>query len=297
MTTDQRRATSMDEFVELQSGMAQEGMIDAIRNFRPTPTDVIISPFGKCGTTWLQQMVHTLRTGGDTDYDDISRVVPWIETAPLLGVDLDAPQKAPPRAFKSHLAWDQIPKGAKYLVSIRDPKDALVSMFHFMNGWFIEPGSVSIDEFALGPMTQRGQKRDYWHHLASWWRVRDQDNVLLLTYEGMVRNPQDTVRQIADFIGIFADAQLLQITMEHTSLDYMLTNKHQFDDRLMREMSESRLGLPGGSDSAKVRAGKIGARGELSPATGARLDDIWTQTIGEELGFASYDELASALAD
>ena len=60
--------------------------------FKPRPSDVIITPFGKCGTTWLQQMVHSLRSGGDLDFDDISRVVPWIETAYGLGLDLDAPR-------------------------------------------------------------------------------------------------------------------------------------------------------------------------------------------------------------
>ena len=50
--------------------------------FRPRPTDVVISPYSKSGTTWMQQIVHGLRTRGDMDFDDISRVVPWIETAP-----------------------------------------------------------------------------------------------------------------------------------------------------------------------------------------------------------------------
>jgi hypothetical protein len=49
--------------------------------FVARPSDVIIASYAKCVTTWLQQMVHSLRTGGDLDFDDISRVVPWIETA------------------------------------------------------------------------------------------------------------------------------------------------------------------------------------------------------------------------
>ena len=41
-------------------------------------------------TTWIQQIVHMLRSGGDMDFDDISRVSPWIEVAFALGGDLDA---------------------------------------------------------------------------------------------------------------------------------------------------------------------------------------------------------------
>src|SRR5580658_135289 len=143
------RARGLDEMHQIQRRMFEPQDIGAgLAAYRPRPTDVIISPFAKCGTTWLQQTFHTLRTGGDMDFDDISRVVPWIETAKIVDIDLEAPQRAEPRGFKSHLAYDAIPKGAKYVVSFRDPKDALVSMYRFMEGWFIEPGAVAIEDFA-----------------------------------------------------------------------------------------------------------------------------------------------------
>ena len=140
------RARSMAEMGKIQMRMAAPAeFTDAIKDFRPRPTDVVIAPFGKCGTTWLQQTFHTLRTRGDMDFDDISRVVPWIETAVTLGLDLDAPQRAEPRGFKSHLSYDEVPKGARYIVAVREPKDALVSLYRFMEGWFIEPGTISAE--------------------------------------------------------------------------------------------------------------------------------------------------------
>ena len=139
-----RRARSLEEMDELDARMGELDMAAAIADYRPRPGDVIISPYAKCGTTWLQQTFHTLRTGGDMDFDDISRVVPWIETSRLLEIDLEAPQRADPRGFKSHLAWDEIPKGARYVVSQREPKDALVSMHRFMEGWMLEPGAVGV---------------------------------------------------------------------------------------------------------------------------------------------------------
>ncbi len=39
-------------------------------SYQAQPTDLFISPFAKCGTTWLQQIVHGLRTGGAMDFDD-----------------------------------------------------------------------------------------------------------------------------------------------------------------------------------------------------------------------------------
>ena len=105
MTETRHRARSMDEFREGQRAFGEAAMAarEAAPPFVPRPTDVIISPYGKCGTTMLQQGFHTLRTRGDTDFDDISRVVPWLEMSPLLGINLNAEQRANPRSRSAKL--------------------------------------------------------------------------------------------------------------------------------------------------------------------------------------------------
>jgi hypothetical protein len=295
--TTRTRPKTFAEVGALSARMSSpEGIAKGLA-FRPEPTDVIITPYGKCGTTWIQQVFHGLRTRGDMDFDDISRVVPWIETAHELGLDLDAPQRGQPRGYKSHLSYDVVPKGARYIVSIRDPKDALVSSFRFMEGWWFETGSVPIETFARVAYMRRGGKRDYWHHLLSWWEQRDNPNVLMLCYEHMNRDLATTVRRIAAFAGIPLDAELFEIVMRQSSLDFMLAHKNRFDDFLMRQRSETVGGLPTGSDSSKVRKGKVGEHQyELPPEISAELDDIWRQEIESKLGFASYAALTDALA-
>src|SRR5262245_35199260 len=194
---------------------AGEGM-GTVPAFEPRPSDVVIAPFAKCGTTWLQQVVHGLRTRGDMDFDDISRVVPWIETSRDLGLHLEAAQRGHPRAFNSHLSWDLVPKGARYVVSIRDPKDVLVSLYRFMEGWFFEPGTVSIAEFARGRFLLRSDGRDYWTHLRSWWEQRRDANVLLLCYEHMHLDLESTIRRVAAFADIALDDELLRLVMRQS---------------------------------------------------------------------------------
>lgn len=280
----------MEEVAEIARRVSpREEIFASVRNFRPLPTDVIISPFAKCGTTWLQQTFHCLRTKGDMDFDDISRVVPWIETSAALGLDLDAPQRGQPRGFKSHLAYDFIPKGARYVVCFRDPKDAILSLYRFTEGWWFEPGSISLADYVKTKLAERGERRDYWHHLISWWEQRDNASVLLFSYEHMSAEPAEHVRRLAAFCGIPLSDALLALTLERSSLAFMLKHKDRFDDKLMREMSESAGGLPAGSDSAKVRRGEVGAASrEMTEDIKALLDEAWRQTITPKLGFPDY---------
>jgi hypothetical protein len=299
MKTDvKHRARSMEEFRDGQRefGKAAIAAREAAPPFLARPTDVIISPYGKCGTTLLQQMFHTLRTGGDSDFDDISRVVPWIEMSPLLGLDLNAEQRANPRGFKSHLSYTQVPKGARYVISVRDPRDSFVSMYRFMEGWFFEPGAISMEEFFAGWSRGGGAEGEgYWSHILSWWAVRDRPDVLIFAYENVVRDRAAHVRRLAEFAGIPLDDDLLALTVERTSRDYMLANKHRFDDFMMRGLSEAAGGLPPGSDSAKVRAGSSYRRAELTPALAEEMDRIWAKTITPVLGFRDFAELEAAL--
>jgi hypothetical protein len=291
------RARSMAELGALNARLGSvEETEQSIRDYRPQPTDVIISPAGKCGTTWLQQTFHTLRTRGDMDFDDISRVVPWIETARSLSLDINAPQRAEPRGFKSHLAYERLPKGARYVVSLRNPKDALVSMYRFMEGWFLEPGAVPIAEFAKGALVERKDGSGYWRHLISWWGQRDNPDVLLLSYEHMTADPKTNVRRLAAFCGLPLDHALLALTLERSSLPYMLAHKDRFDDAMMRRLSEEKAGLPSGGDSAKVRKGGVGGHAsELPPEVDAAVDAMWAKVVTPTLGFADYGELEAAL--
>lgn len=296
MSQTKRRAITLAEMNECRSKLISPEEFLAGLRFVPKPDDIIISPYAKCGTTWTQQIVHTLRTRGDMDFEDISCVVPWIETSVPLQIDLNAPQKARPRAFKSHLNWDLVPKGARYIVPLRDPRDAIVSMFKFMEGWFLEPGTVDVNEFAMAELQDIENGRDYYSHLLSWWPRRDDEDALILSYEAMLIDPQHTIKRIADFISVPLDDELLKLTLKHSSIDFMLAHKNQFDDVPMRRLSEERSDLPTGSDSAKVRQGKTGShRLELNEDVMAEMDIIWGRKIEPVTGHADYHQMVSAL--
>lgn len=289
------RATDLDGLWSLMGRLFPHEVED-YDGFVPRPTDVIISPFAKCGTTWLQQMVHSIRTGGDDDFEDIYEVVPWISVATQLGLDLDADQRAEPRAFKSHRTWDDVPAGCRYIVSLRDPKDAVVSLFRFLEGWLFEPGAISLDDFVGARLEDTDGVGTYWHHTTSWLSQRDNPDVLLLTFDEMTQDLPGVVRRVARFIGAPTAPDRLAVAVRQSSFSYMSSHAGPFEEPLLTAWSIEHLDLPADSTTSKVRTGQVGAnRRQLRPTTAARIDELWTRTVGPATGFTSYAALVEGL--
>ena len=227
MNTDQTSLpTTPDELDALFAKMFKKESREYGLAFQPRPSDIVIAPFAKCGTTWLQQIAHGLRTRGSMDFEEISNVTPWIELAFDLGIDLDAVQVAEPRVFKSHLSWHDVPKNARYIVSFRAPSDAFISVYRFFEGFMFEPGTIDLDTFFRwrNPPEKMGE-RGYWHHLASWWEQRNNPDVLLLCYEDMVADLPNTVRRVAAFMDIPLDGELFACVERQASRKFMLEHK------------------------------------------------------------------------
>ncbi len=292
------RARSFAELVQVlpKTGPSQE-QISASKPYNPQSGDVIITPFGKCGTTMMQQMFHQLRMaphGGDMNFDDISRVVPWIETAPELELDINAEQRAKPRGFKSHLHYEGLPLGLRYVVTLRPPDEALVSLYHFFSGWFFEPGTISIEEFVPVWLWERPDRPNYYTHLLSWWARRDTPDTLLMDYRAVLKNKRDAIRRLADFCDIAADQAAIDLVENRTSRDFMMEHKAPFADPMMRRMTFEKANLPMDSDSAKIRA-KDAERVPLPKSVFDQLDAIWAEQVEPVTGHSNYASLVAAL--
>ncbi len=224
-------------------------------NFTPRATDIFISTAPKAGTTWCMQICHTLRTAGHMDFDEITCVVPWDEAAGTTGQDLDAEQIANPRLFKSHCTYDQITKGARYIYVARNPSDCLVSFYHFIVPYFgYSEDDISFEDFA-SIFFFKGQSShgSIFPHLLSWWKERENPNVLWLFFEDLKEDLPACVRKIADFMHIPLTAELEGIVLEKASFRYMREHASQFDDHFVRNAAYAHLQL---TDSEGFKVGK-----------------------------------------
>jgi len=293
------RATTLEELETILGKFWDEAAAERGLAFKPQPSDIIIAPYTKCGTTWLQQIAHGLRTRGSMDFDEISAVTPWIEVAYDVGWDLEAPQVAEPRLFKSHVSWHDIPKGCRYIVSFRHYHDAIVSFYRFFEGWFFEPGSISLE--TLIPWRWPREELDsqgYWYHLSSWWEQRHNKNILLLCYEDMKADLPGTVQKIARFMGIPLDDALLDVVIRQSSREFMLAHRNQFDTHHIVQAGGKRVGLPPPIDTNKVTPGTSNeTRYQLSPALKNMLDDIWREQMAPRFGLESYEDLRQSVRE
>lgn len=291
-----QRATSIPEFAEKMSRMRSSGGLSYAAAFRPRPDDVLIATYPKAGTTWMQQIVHGLRTGGDMDFDEISIAVPWIELAYDMGLDLEAEQAARPRAFKTHYNGDNAPGGCKVIFIVRDPLDTMVSFYNFMNGWFIEPGSISMHEFAEHLLTREYLSGSYWSHLLTWWPKLKDSDCLSLAFEDMKEDLPAAVARVAEFLELDSDADVIEIATRQASFEFMKQHERQFDDHPTAIARNADCGLPADAGSTKVGSGEVGGhKAVMEPATRALLDARWREIIELALGFEGYDDLREAL--
>ncbi|MCP4176584.1 MAG: sulfotransferase domain-containing protein [bacterium] len=295
LSTKLHRASTIAELFKCHMSFISDESMKCALSFTPKDGDIFISPYPKCGTTWIQQIIHGLRTGGSMDFNEINEVIPWLEISHDIGIDLDQHKPTLPRVFKSHLAWENIPKkNCKYICLTRNPKDVLVSFYKFIEGWWFEPGAISIELFTKAFFING--RETYWTHLASWWPHRNDPNVLMFSYEELKEKLPEYIHIISDFIGCKMDQDLFDLILKQSSIKFMHKHKSKFDEHLTRNTRDKPMGLPAGGNSMKIRNGNIGDyKTELPKNIQSELDDIWHKQIESKFNLISYEALIKEL--
>ncbi len=240
-----------------------------LAHFSARPSDVLITTAPKAGTTWMQQILHQLRTQGDADFDSIFEVVPWLEM-PRAGVPwtetLAQYERIPnPRVFKTHCTYPQTPGTdlARILLTVRDPRDCCVSFFHHVNGMNLEliPGAPSNMRFdTMQQCVDRFLSFGAWYrNVASWWPHRDDPNVLMLRYQDINADLPAAIDRIVTFLGWTLTAEGRARSIEHASFAWMKAHADKFT-------RFSKDGPSSFKDGTFIRKGKVGGHeSELTP--------------------------------
>lgn len=236
-----------------------------LAHFQALETDVLITTAPKAGTTWMQQILYQMRSGGDTDFDNIDTVVPWLE---LPRKDkswrqvLDDYDSLPrPRLFKTHCTAEQTPGigTASIILTVRDPRDCCVSFYHHLMNMtdsardmagHQRPASFTahVDNWL--------ESAAWFRNVKSWWPYRDHEKVLLLRYKDLKRDLGEVVDQIAAFLDWELNPEQKANVLKYSSFDWMKAHDEKFSGQT--ESGEASF-KPG----RFIRQGKVGAYKEL----------------------------------
>jgi hypothetical protein len=239
-----------------------------LANFEPRRSDVLITTAPKAGTTWMQQILHQLRSGGDDTFQSINDVVPWLEKP---NEQQDWQQRlqqfealANPRVFKTHCTAEQTPgiDTVKIILSSRDPRDCCVSMYHHIMNMTDAtrqqadiPLPASFDEY----VEQWLAFGAWYRNIKSWWPYHDHSNVLWLRYQDMKHDIANSMEQIIDFLDWQVTAEQKARALEYSSFAWM----KQHDDRFSRQHASSE---PVFKPGKFIREGRVGSHQQLMQA-------------------------------
>ncbi|MFQ6652142.1 hypothetical protein Gotur_024140 [Gossypium turneri] len=223
-TLPRSKGWSLDQLLQYQGfwlptfGIRGSMLIDD--QFNPRPTDIIIATSPKCGTTWLRALVFSIINRNSFDFSDHPLrkanprdLVHFLEvhirgdgsTASIDGLPS-------PRLLSTHLPYSLFPEcmtdntsTCRFVYICRDPKDILVSKWHFANK--LRPKGVAplsleeaFDWFCKG-VSHYGP---FWDHVLGYWKASLElpKKVLCLKYEDVKKEPLGCVRKVANFLGV-----------------------------------------------------------------------------------------------
>ena len=202
----------------------------------PRREDVFVVTQMRCGTTWMQQLVHQIVTHGRGEFDGgqghLYATSPWIDAINSVSIDNAPLVGAPPtRIIKSHLPTDICPYNelARYIYVTRHPVSCFASIVDYnrtLMGPFMPPVQVYADWFCSDRM--------YWSpwpkHVAGWWDwASSRTNVLFVHFEEMKENFDAVTDRVARFLGVTLTPAEQKLVAQACSFHYMREHEEWFE--------------------------------------------------------------------
>ncbi|KAI1294876.1 Sulfotransferase 1E1 [Halotydeus destructor] len=205
--------------------------------------DIFIVSYPKTGATWTKQIVTLLLNNGSIGHDD--NIQDTWKLCPYFDFSMKKVKSLKrPNAVHAHLPMSYVPwnPNTKYIIVIRNPKDTAISYyfhllkFHTRNPDFV--GNLTM-RVAIDAAYNRSANIQYGNYF-DWYKralpFLDLPNVHLVVYEEMKVNPVAGIRDIAEFLEVSLDDDLLDAILRKSSLKHMKTIvTNGFDGEFVRK--------------------------------------------------------------
>ncbi|XP_052224908.1 sulfotransferase 1C4-like [Dreissena polymorpha] len=186
-----------------------------------------------------------------------------------------------PRLIKSHLHYHVLPPAlfkskCKKIYVMRNPKDVFVSGLMLTKYLKLAAPDKSPEEFLETWLQDEEYATPWWRHVRDFWLHRDDPTILWLTYEHMVKDLPEAIRQIASHLDVKVTEKDVATLTEHCSFSNMKQNP---------STNASWIGENSYVDKqfgGHIRKGRVGNWKEhLSEAAGNTIDAMVEDKLGD----------------
>jgi len=192
---------------------AQPGMSLKVR-----PDDTFLVSYPKSGNTWMRFLIaNLLQQNPPVGLLEADCLIPSVDAKSKKFFD----DMKSPRVIKSHFSF--IPAYKRVIYVVRDPRDVVMSQYHYQIKRGVLEGDASLDSFVQrflkGEVCPYGSWGD---NVGSWTATRrDDPSFLLLRYEDMLADVTSGAAKIYNFLGFGQDTNRIAVAVERSSLENM----------------------------------------------------------------------------
>lgn len=186
-----------------------------------------------------------------------------------------------PRHLSVHTPFSHTPidPRARYIYVARNPRDTCVSYFHFTKEGI--GGSnyqdATFDQYFLSFIQGHVPYGDFFDHVKGWWDHRHDPNVLFLTYEDMMADPENAILQVASFISTETFDYKKLLTENENEMLKKITRNTTFD--MMKDMK------------VVIKAASTSSCGDPLLDSGVKVNFFRKGIVGDWINYFSLQQL------
>lgn len=251
---------------------AARRLVIGLRHRGLAEQDVFLASYPKSGNTWLRHLVTYLVTREETDWQDR-----LLTLTHRVGKHPSLPKLTPDggRLIKTHELYR--PEYRRAIVLLRDGRDVAVSEYHWVRDYVGRAAKdLTFEEFLDAFLHGGTNAFGLWHkHAASWvdGPAKHGADVHLVRYEDLKRDPAGRLREIAGYLKLGADDELIDAALANGSVEAM---------RAKEQAYWAARGEPNKTFVRKAKAG--GWRDVFTP----ELHDRFLRVAGDALAKCGY---------
>jgi len=242
------------------------------RNLRPG--DVFVASYPRSGNTWLRFMLYEILVGQSSSFTNVHQLVPDIgmqdKALPVLGNQ--------GRLIKTHEPYRPQYRKAIYLV--RDARDVALSEFAYQKALGLAGDNFEayLPRFLGGEVNPFGS---WTAHVDSWVSAKDRGDaeVLLVRFDEMRAEPEDSLAEMMNFLGVPAERETIRRAVNNNSVEKM-RDKEKVNPQ--RASAKGRF----------IRSGAVGGWREKFTETQAQLVAQHAGNVLTRVGFAGAEAVS-----